>query len=214
MNNIEQTTTAETENQTVSSDNVETTLDEQITQQNTLTVHLIDTCKNATLLMKRFGTTTKETNAKLIEESNILAEKIHELDLYIYALEKIPSAVEEKINQVAPKIGEQIALKHTKYLEEFKHYIDDCHNSLKLVKAEVEAFQKWGHKKTITIVSIAAVIAMLASTCTTFFILKKNPQKEETRIWKANNVHADGVVHIFDMTGKFCAKAIMPSEKK
>ena len=100
------------------------------------------------------------------------------------------------------------------YIEEFKQQINSCGKTFDAIKTKFENLQWWWHKKALITIGIATIISILASISTVYVMFKNNPPKHETRILKADNVHADNTVHIFDMTGKFCAKAVIPKDKK
>ncbi len=170
--------------------------------------------KDVELILKRSEKVLKASGAKFEEQSKMLSEKIEELDLYIHALERIPSAIEDKIMSTVPIIAKEITAKHMQYLEEFKQHINSCNNAIDVIKAKLNGIQYWYYKKALATIGIATIIAILTSISTIYIMFKNNPPKHETRILKANDVHADGIVHIFDMTGKFCGKITMPPEKK
>lgn len=92
------------------------------------------------------------------------------------------------------------------YIEEFNERIEACNNSLLLVKNNVEGFQKWRLKKTIILISISAILAILSSLSITGFVIYKYPPKVETMVLKANDLNANGPVNVFDVAGKICGK--------
>lgn len=172
------------------------------------------TTKDVVLILKRSSSLFKKANTMFEEHGKMLSAKFAELDLYIHALERIPSVIGDQIMATVPVITKDITVKHMQYLEEFKQHINSCNHAIDVTKAKLEGIQYWYYKKTLVTIGIATIIAILTSISTTYVMFKNNPPRNETRILKANTVQSDGTVHIFDMTGKFCDKITIPPEKK
>lgn len=164
------------------------------------------TTKDVVFILKRSASLFKKANTMFEEHGKMLSAKFAELDLYIHALERIPSVIGDQIMATVPVITKEITVKHMQYLEEFKQHINSCNHAIDVTKAKLDGIQYWYYKKTFVTIGIATIIAILASISTTYVMFKNNPPRHETRILKANTVQSDGTVHVFDMTGKFCSK--------